>query len=777
MKPTPFNPETDLPPIPFDLRHCQLAAELKKAGLPWTPHVGCFVWDRDHHIEASSPFPHRIYFILNVGRFLQIFSSHAEVAEKLIWLPTEHQARLLCSRLGVSNAAMAALWSTGEHLTPEASLFALYCLLLDTLRGQARTTELVHLNAALQDSERNYRLLLEQAADGIIITDLQGKHLAVNAAACEMLGYTEEELLQLRSQDLIVAEPLEPAPFRLEEMQAGKTIHTERQLQRKDGAVFWADVSGKQLSDGRLQGVIRDITTRKHAEAALQKSEEHLRVALEAARMGTWEWNILTGKVEWSGNMAGLFGLAPGAFDDTYAAFLDAVHPEDRARVSQAIACAVAEKATYEAEFRVVWPDGTIRWAASKGQVFCDALGKAVRMAGVDLDITERKRLEDESRAQTARLRLLINNLPAFISYIDADQRYRLVNRRYEDWFLRPKEQIEGRLVRDIQPAAAYQAIQPYLEKALAGKQTRYEHPLQDGAGESRYLDNIYIPHKAAEGAVLGCFVLVADITDRKQVEAELRLAKEKAEAANQAKSEFLATISHELRTPLNVILGYTDMFLDGAFGSLPAVQAATLQRIDTNARELFELISMVLDLQRLEADRLPVDIKAVHVPDFLAALEAETQSVRAQTELDFVWQIEAPVPVVYTDPAKLKVVLKNLLGNAVKFTPQGQITVAVCRRDEGVEFRVTDTGIGIPQDALSCIFAAFQQVEKPQHQSPNGVGLGLYIVKRLLELLKGNITVESEVGQGSTFRAWIPITPGPVPSPRQEYASISSLP
>jgi hypothetical protein len=381
---------------------------------------------------------------------------------------------------------MAALWSTEEHLTPEASLFALYCLLLDTLRGQARTTELVHFNVPLQDSERNYRLLLEQAADGIIITDFQGKHLTVNAAACEMFGYTEEELLRLRSQDLIVRENLNHTPFRLEEMWSGKTIRIERQLQRKDGAVFWAEVSAKQRTDGRLQSIIRDITDRKHAETALRESEEHLRVALEAARMGTWEWNILTGEVKWSGNMTSLFGLAPGAFDGAYATFLNAVHSEDRERVSQALARAVAEKIPYDIEFRVVWPDGTIRWAASKGQVFYDAVGKAVRMVGVDLDITERKRLEDESRTQTARLRLLINNLPAFISYIDAEQRYRLVNRGYEDWFLRPKEQIEGQLVRDIQPAAAYQAIQPHLEKALAGEQVRYEHLLQDGAGESR---------------------------------------------------------------------------------------------------------------------------------------------------------------------------------------------------------------------------------------------------------------------------------------------------
>lgn len=137
MKPTPFNLDTDLPPLPFDPRHCQLAAELKKAGLPWAPHVGCFVWDRDCHIEASSPFPHRIYFILNVGRFLQIFSSRAEVAEKLIWLPTEHQARLLCARFGVVQKTETTGEVSPEHCAPGDILLALYRLLLDTLRAPA----------------------------------------------------------------------------------------------------------------------------------------------------------------------------------------------------------------------------------------------------------------------------------------------------------------------------------------------------------------------------------------------------------------------------------------------------------------------------------------------------------------------------------------------------------------------------------------------------------------------------------------------------------------
>jgi hypothetical protein len=137
MKPTPFNPATDLAPIPFDMRHCLVAAELKQAGMPWTPHVGCFVWDRDGHIAASSPFPHRIYFILNLGRFQQIFTSIENVTEKLIWLPTEHQTRLLCARFGVMQKTDTTGEVPLEHRAPGDTLLALYRLLLDTLRAPA----------------------------------------------------------------------------------------------------------------------------------------------------------------------------------------------------------------------------------------------------------------------------------------------------------------------------------------------------------------------------------------------------------------------------------------------------------------------------------------------------------------------------------------------------------------------------------------------------------------------------------------------------------------
>ena len=135
MKPTPFNPKTDLPPIPFDLRHCQAAAQLKDRGLPWTPHVGCFVWDPDEIIEVTSPFPGRIYFILNLGHFLRIFGSLEEISRKLVWLPTYHQARLLCDQVGVDQEEVSAVLVSADNIRAGNELLVLYKMILSKLEA------------------------------------------------------------------------------------------------------------------------------------------------------------------------------------------------------------------------------------------------------------------------------------------------------------------------------------------------------------------------------------------------------------------------------------------------------------------------------------------------------------------------------------------------------------------------------------------------------------------------------------------------------------------
>lgn len=231
----------------------------------------------------------------------------------------------------------------------------------------------------------------------------------------------------------------------------------------------------------------------------------------------------------------------------------------------------------------------------------------------------------------------------------------------------------------------------------------------------------------------------------------------EQAESATRLKSDFLSTVSHELRTPLHIILGYNDLLREQTFGPLTSQQHSTLQRLERSAKELLELIDNVLQVGRLESSKLPVELQEIDVPSLVAQLQAETSNLCEQSELQFEWQVEPGLPILLTDVGKLKMVVKNLIGNAVKFTQEGHITITASSQREGVEISVSDTGPGIPPHDLRSIFDAFRQGGQVLTRRHRGVGLGLYIVRQMLDLLGGTVSVESTVGKGSTFVVWIP--------------------
>ncbi|HEV8715791.1 MAG TPA: PAS domain S-box protein [Candidatus Binatia bacterium] len=231
----------------------------------------------------------------------------------------------------------------------------------------------------------------------------------------------------------------------------------------------------------------------------------------------------------------------------------------------------------------------------------------------------------------------------------------------------------------------------------------------------------------------------------------------EELQQANQTKSEFLATMSHELRTPLSVVIGYTDLLLEGDFGPTTAEQNAALQRVRSAASQEVELITTLLDLSRLEAGRVRLTIAAVDIPALIAELRQETENGKRKPGLHFEWRVAPEVPLLWTDRFQLKVILTNLISNAVKFTERGSVLVAVSPSEGGVECSGTDTGSGIAPEVQAVMFEMFRQGDSATVRHYEGVGLGLYIVKHLLELLHGTIVVESAVGKGSTFRVRIP--------------------
>lgn len=232
----------------------------------------------------------------------------------------------------------------------------------------------------------------------------------------------------------------------------------------------------------------------------------------------------------------------------------------------------------------------------------------------------------------------------------------------------------------------------------------------------------------------------------------------EELENSNRLKEDFVGTMSHELRTPLHILYGYTELLQDESFGPLTAKQLEILGRMEKNVRELTTLINTTLDLSRLQSQRIPLSIQEVRVAEFLAELANETQQMQKSANVTLVWSSAPNLPSLWTDGAKLKIIVKNLLTNALKFTEAGTITVSAGPQGDGITLSVADTGPGIGADVLPFIFEPFRQGGTFATRKQGGVGLGLYIVQRLLDLLGGTVTVESEVGKGSTFHVWLPM-------------------
>ena len=238
----------------------------------------------------------------------------------------------------------------------------------------------------------------------------------------------------------------------------------------------------------------------------------------------------------------------------------------------------------------------------------------------------------------------------------------------------------------------------------------------------------------------------------------ESALLVEKLARANRLKSDFVATMSHELRTPLNIIMGYHDLLLEGAFGELVPKQVEVLRTAEKNTRTLLELITATLDMSRLESGRVSLDLSDVVLSDLLREVNDELRELcDRKPEVQLSWQIDAPARRLVTDVVKLKIALKNLINNAIKFTDQGSVFVEVAERPDAIEISVSDTGIGIAPEDLKVIFEPFRQVDGSSTRRYGGVGLGLYIVHHLLGMLGATITVESEVNRGSRFRVWLP--------------------
>ncbi len=494
-----------------------------------------------------------------------------------------------------------------------------------------------------------------------------------------------------------------------------------------------------------------------------RRAAEQLERAVGGSRDGFWDWDMVNDQVYFSPQWKQQIGYADHEFPNDFAAWSDHLHPDERESVLAKVQAAAAHpEAEFENEFRLRHKDGTYRWVLARAAFVLDAQGKPVCMSGSHIDITERKRLERDAERERAFVTRVIDSIPNLIFVKDAAGNFVLVNDAVASLFHSTKESLVRRHNADVHAnkddLALYESIEAVVLRE--GKTVVAEETFAPPGESPRTYITTKGPIESATGEPLVMATSV-DVTELKRVEAELRTAKDAAEAAARAKSQFLATMSHEIRTPLNGVIGMTDLLLASP---LTADQRDMAETARQSADALLSIVNDVLDYSRIEEGRMEVESLPLRVDNAigevidLLADQAERQQLVLQSSIG-----PRLGRTVAGDPLRLRQVLLNLVSNAIKFTPSGEVTVRARTTDEDdtsvrVRFEVADTGIGIPADAIPRLFQAFVQADGSTTRRYGGSGLGLAICKRLVELMGGNIGAYSTEGRGSTFWFVLPM-------------------
>ena len=525
------------------------------------------------------------------------------------------------------------------------------------------------------------------------------------------------------------------------------------------------------VDTGRLVsawGTQVDVTAQRHEELLLRQSDERLRAALTAAGMGTWRVDLRTGTNLHDETLAQIFGVpGNGALSIPGATFLERIHPDDRDGVTEAIDRAIRDRGDFSEELRIVRPDGVIRWIRARGRVISDASGAPLFFTGAVMDRTEQRRAEEYERLLGLATAALASSP------------------QYEQTLA----EVAGSLVPRFASACAVHFIGEHglHQIAAAGDESAIAdaRPIIDTAASGAAVVDqrlIALPLRAG-GHIFGTIAFASanalqsfDADDRSfavQLADYVALAVDHArlfrdlQHANRLKDEFLATLSHELRTPLNAVLGWTRMLRRGTVP--PDRTDAVLDTIERNAAAQVQLVEELLDLSAMAAGGLRLNVTRMDLRDVVGGAVETIRPAADARSLRVSLTIDPDVPDVAGDPARLRQVLWNLLTNAVKFTPAGgSVSIAVSRGTSDIEVAVSDTGNGIAPEFLPHVFEAFRQADSSSTRMVGGLGLGLAIVRHIVEAHGGSVSARSDgSGRGSTFVIRLPA--GPLPGGVEE--------
>ncbi len=540
-------------------------------------------------------------------------------------------------------------------------------------------------------------------------------------------------------------------------LESDAPYHVEHRVIWPDGSEHWVLEQGAVVRDEkgearRMLGVVQDIDDRKRTEIDLAERERKLREAQALAHLGDWHADLRSGELQWSEEVFRIFGLDPGQVEPSIDLFYQTVHPEDLDKVRASEAASV-ESGLHDIVHRIVRPDGRIRHVHELSRPTLDESGRIIRFDGTVQDVTDmvtaRRELEDVEE----RFRFAIEGAGDGIWDWCLESDRMTFSANYEPMLGYEPGELPPRF------ASWLEAIHPddrpgareKLNRYLAGEIEAFSHEMrmQTKDGSARWILSRARIHERDGGQPKRVIGVHTDITAQKTTEQALRQAREEADKANQAKSEFLSNMSHELRTPMNAIIGFAQLLEYDE--NLPAELGRDVTEILKAGHHLLDLINEILDLAKVESGKIELSVEPLHVRPVITECFALVQPLADK------WGVSLRLGddddlVVHADRTRLKQALLNLISNAIKYNrDDGQVTCTAIRDGDLVLICVEDTGRGIPPERLDELFQPFSRLDADRHNI-EGTGIGLAYTRRIVELMNGEVTAESTVGRGSRF-------------------------
>ncbi len=690
----------------------------------------------------------------------------------------------------VTNAALLGERQSFEwqyRLLDGRSLYATVLLTRVDIEGESFLQVIVHditrqkqAEQELSASQTKYKTLFDSSGDAIMLMAPDGNFLGGNPAAVAIFGFKDEE-------EMISCSPNDVSPERQSDgilstakvaqmvniaMQKG-SHYFEWRHRRRDGTEFPATVLLTRLElDGCMivQATVRDITNQKQVEETLLASERRYRLLAENLNDVIWTMDLDGQLTYFSPSVQRILGYQ---WKDNRDFHMECVLTPNSLALARSVLNEILEAAkdgqrieTRILELEQIRKNGSTVWTEVTVDGMHDELGQIIGIQGITRDIDERRRLETALRDNQQKLQAVLDQTYEFIGVLSLDGVLREANRAALAFAGIDESNVLEKPFWETpwwsHSPELQQELKQWIAEAANGVFIRREVTHPDNQGTLHWVDFSLKPVRNSDGEVVFIIPEGRDITDRKQMENELRKAKEDAEAATQAKSSFLASMSHEIRTPMTAILGYADLLMD------PIVNASSQNNyaavIRRNGEHLLTLINDILDLSKIEAGKLAIDLRRCSVVAILADVASVVRPRAEQHGISLTVEYLGEMPeTIVTDGNRLRQAVINLAGNAVKFTERGSVRIVASflahwhDNRPAIQIKVIDTGIGIRADILPKLFQPFSQADASVSRKFGGTGLGLAISRQIAQMLGGDLTVSSVLGQGSTFALIVP--------------------